>query len=95
MIVPDKMQDAVNEQLGKTGRKRDARLTGFPLRGICGNDDITEKQRIDIGEIAFLHGKGDDVGRSLVMQVMFVDLGDFLVVDDQNGKFVIRISQGV
>jgi hypothetical protein len=30
-----------------------------------------------------------------VMQVMFVDLGDFLVVDDQNGKFVIRISQGV
>jgi hypothetical protein len=83
VIVTQKMQNTMNEQLCKTLLQGDAHVPGFPESGISGNDHVAQKARRDSGEFTLGHGKGDDVGGAFPSQVLLIVTGDFAVVGDQ------------
>ena len=95
MIVSKKMKDAVDQELVESMRWCDTGIVGFPVAGIHGNHDIAQKLRMNLRMIPFPHGKRDYIGRSSVVQVFLVELGDAVIIDKQYRQFTFRAVQGV
>ena len=75
--------------------QRYSRLVAFPFGRVDRDHDIAEQIGRDIGEFAFAHRKGDDIGRSRPAQILSVQLSDCGIIDEQYGKLRLRTAQGV
>ncbi len=95
MVIAKQMQDAVNQQFDETPFKGDPGCLGLALTGFHGYDHIPQQVGAKFAKLAFLHGKGDHIGRPLPSQVLLVQGRDAVVVDDQQGQFGLRRCQGV
>ena len=95
VIIPEQMQNTVYEELRETFPEVDAGVAGLPHRGVCRYDHVTEELGGDPGEPALLHGKRDDVGWPLAVQILPVQLCYGGVVNDKYGEFAVRTAQGV
>lgn len=95
MVISDQMQHAVNQKLYQTLSKRDAGKFSFFFRRIRRNNDISQQKRRHLCIRAFLHSKGNHIGRSFMLQVFPVYGFNLGVIDDQNRYFMVRIAQVV
>ena len=95
VVITKQMQNAVNQQFDEALFKGDAGGLGFALAGFDGYDHISQQMGAHFAKFACLHGKGNHIGRPLAPQVLMVQRGDAVVVDDQQGKLGLRRCQGV
>lgn len=95
MVIPNQMQDTMNQIEIKHFFRRVAMRFRFGHDRLRRNNDVPEKLGMHSGEFTFQHGKGYHVGRSFAVQVFLVQFGDFGVVNQYQGEFGVRISQGV
>lgn len=95
MVESNQMQHAVNQKLNQALAKRDAGKIGFFFRRIRRYDHISQQKRRNLRELAFLHGKGNHIGRTFMPQVFPVDNCNLGVIEDQQRQLVVRIAQVV
>ena len=95
MVKSDQMQHAVNQKLDQALSKRNAGKIGFFFRRIRRYDHISQQKRRNLRELAFLHGKGNHIGRAFMLQVFPVDGFNLGVIDDQKRQLMVRIAQVV
>jgi len=95
VIESGQMQYSVNQKLDQALSKRDAGKMGLFLRCIRRYDHISQQKRGYLWEIAFLHGKGNYIGRAFMLQVFAVDDFNLGVIDDEKRQFMVRIAQVV
>ena len=72
MIIAQKVKQAVNQEKIKLIIKVKIPLSGIFKGLFSGNHDIAENLRVDMTEISFLQGKGDDVGRIIPPEILLV-----------------------
>jgi len=95
VLITEQVQNAVHQEFVQTNCQRYSRSVAFPFGGVDRDHDIAEQLGRDIGEFAFTHRKGDDIGRSRPTQVLSVQLSDGGIIDEQYGKLRLRTAQGV
>lgn len=72
MIIPEQMQNAVDKELRETILELHAGLPGLPHRGVCRDDDVPEELGANPDKLSLLHGKRDDIGCPLAVQILSV-----------------------
>lgn len=93
MIIAEQMENAMQQQKNQLMLKRDVRrrrILGGPFRR---NHHIPEQQGLQPAAFPFLHGKGDDVGRSITLQIISIDVADPGVIKNQNRQLRFRKSR--
>ena len=70
-------------------------LAGIASCSLRRDHHVAKQLRLYTAPLAFLHGKGDDVGRPVFPQVIAIDLLDSDIVDDQNRQQGVRTCRGV
>ena len=84
MVVTKQMQNPVQKKKVQLTLERGLCLGSIPCRRFSRDYDIAEKIRLNPLTLAFLHGKGDNVGRTILIQVITIDVLDRLVIDNQD-----------
>ncbi len=95
MIESDQMQHAVNQKLDQALSKRNAGKFGFFFRRVRRYDHISQQKGRNLRKLAFLHGKGNYIGRAFMLEIFVVDDFNLGVIDNQQRQFMVRISQVV
>lgn len=95
MVVAKQMQDAMQQQKAEFLLKRNIRFSSVSSRCVDGDNDITQDIGTKVPSLPLLHGKGDDVGRPVALQIVSIDLPDAGVVNQQNGQLGLRTSRDV
>ena len=93
MVVAKKVKNTVQQQKVKFTEKRHSGVRGIPGRGRRRDHHIAEEEPTPAENIAFLLGKGDDVGRFVALQIIAIDLTNAPVADDQDREFSVRTSR--
>lgn len=91
MVVPAEMQNAMHQQLGDPLVQAQARRPGFPAGGVHGDDHIAQKGWGEIGESAFAHRKGNDVGRASPAEKPLVQLTDLRIIHQKDRELGVRM----
>ena len=94
MIIAEKMQDSMNEQLIEPAPRADAAILRLPGSGIRRNHHIAQKVGGDMGKFTLPHGKSNYIGRPVSIEILLIELFDLRIVYDENGYFSIRKFQG-
>lgn len=89
------MEYPVDQKRGQAFLEIDAGITGLPHRGVCRNDHVAKELGGYPGKPALLHGKRDDVGCPVTIQILLVQRFNVRVVNDKDGEFTVRTAQGV
>ena len=95
MIIIQKMQDAVNQ------KSIDCLLQGFPLTPgfitsrVNGNHHVSQHFGLHIGQRSSRHGKSDDVGRTLPVEVLRIEFCHTGIIREDNAQFLIMTIQVV
>ena len=71
----------------------DAGLGGISGRRLGGDHHVAKQLGAEIPSLPLAHGKGDDVGRLVPLQVVAIDDPDFGIVNDQDRQFGLRTSR--
>ena len=93
MIVTKQMENAVQQQKDQLMLVGDAGFGGIPRRRLGGNHHVAKQFGAEIPPFPLAHGKGDDVGRLIPLQVVAIDDPDFGIVNDQDRQFGLRTSR--
>jgi hypothetical protein len=88
------MQDTMEQQEIQFTFKRILRLTGITRGGFCRDNHITEQIGLDAAALTFLHGKRNNVGGSILVQVVAINLLDSSIINNQNRKMSLRTCRG-
>jgi len=83
VIVPEHVQRAVDHESQQLLLRRDPELGGVCRRRVDGDIDVAE-HRLRASE-----GERDHVGGAVTIQPAQVQLGDFRIVHERDGKFAI------
>jgi hypothetical protein len=94
MVIPGKVEDAVQKQKMEPGDKGYSPLFRFPGAGYGRNNHIPQNLGVHPREESLLHGKRDDVSGVVAPQIEPVEAVDAAVADDGERQFAIGISQG-
>ncbi len=95
MVITEQVQDTMDQQLVETLIYAEARRPPLPCTGIHGDDHITQQMGINVSMGPLAHGKCNDVGGSLALQIIPVELSDALIIHYQDGQLRFRRAQGV
>ncbi len=95
MIVAEQMQNTVQQQKYKLMLERHTRFGGIGSSALGGDHHIPQQQRLQATPLSLLHGKRDDIGRPVALQVIAVDLLNAVVINQQNRQFCVRKSRDV
>ncbi len=95
MIITQQVKDAVHQKLGKTFFHAYASNFSFSRGSFNGNNHVAEKLRSDVIKLACSHGKCDDIGRAVSIEIFLIKLSYFGIINDKYGKLCIRTVQGV
>ena len=68
---------------------------GFPAGGFSGNNHVSPKMGIDFREGAFLHGKGQDIGRTFPAEIAPVIPGYLRILDGQEADLPLTSIPGL
>ena len=93
MIVAEQMQDAVQQQKNQFMFERDTGGGGIVGRPLRRNHHIPQQLGLNTAPLAFLHGKGDHIGRPVTLQIVPVELLNGGVINNQNRQFRLRTSR--
>ncbi len=95
VIIAEDMEDTVDQQLIETPINGHSGVFGFSGASIHRYHDISQQVWIEAPMLSLLHGKGDDVGWTCVVQVRPVNLFNSRVIHNQDGEFALMAIQGV
>jgi len=94
MVITQKMQDAVDYKKDNFFFGFSARCIRVALCGLCRDDHIPQKVRVERIWIAGRHGESDNVGRTVALKILAVQAGDLFIVYDDEADFTPFTSQG-
>lgn len=95
MVVAQEVQNAVNDKEKNFFLGFFTDFFGLALRGLGGDDQLAQDLRRNRRRRTSFHRERDDIGGTIVVKISAVQLGDFIVIDDQEVDFPVFISQGV
>lgn len=93
MIIAKQMENAVQQQKDELMLVGNAGFGGVPRCRLGGNHHVAKQLGAEIPSLPLAHGKGDDVGRLVPLQVVAIDDPDFGIVNDQDRQFGLRTSR--
>ena len=93
MFIAHEVKDAVDHQKENHLRLIQAESEGLTYGCVDGDDEVTEKVRVQGGEFSLGHRKGDDVGRSIPMKILSIELPNPLIIDKQDAQLSLRELQ--
>lgn len=94
MIVAHKVKDSVNHQEKDFWFRVSPHRPGLALGGLARDDHISENLGIDGGRISRRHGKNDDVGRTMAVEILAVQAGDLFIIDEDDADLMFLTCQG-
>lgn len=94
VIIAYQMENPMDQQLIEALHCLHSSVNGFLMGRVNRNHHITQKIRCDLGKRSLLHGKGNDIGRAVMVEIGGIKLGDLLIIHNQNRKLPFRIAQG-
>ena len=80
MVIAEEMQDAMNEEIHNLIAEGVLPFKRLPLRGLNRHDHIPEQVRMDVAKRLSNHGKGQDIGWKIALEVLPVQFCYLLII---------------
>ncbi len=93
MIITGDMENAMEQKEGQPAKKRYACFCSLTAGSVGTYYHIPKHVRIQLAKVSFLHGKGDDIGGLVPVEVIPVETADGTITDYADRKLAVRTSQ--
>ncbi len=93
VIIPDQMEQAVNEQSLNLAAERVAKLPRLSRRNGDGNDDIPQQVRLNLPELSLSERKGEHVGGPVDSAITAVEGAHGAVTGEQDAQLCLRKTE--
>ncbi len=89
MVIVQEMQDAMNKEIRNLIAEWVLPFKRLSLRGFNRNDHIAKYPWMGVGKRSAVHGKRQDIGWIIALEIVPVQPGNLRVIQEQNAYFRI------
>ena len=93
MIVTKQMKDTVQQQKSQFMLHRDGRFGSILGSALRRDHHVSKQHGRQPAPFTFLHGKGNNIGRPVALQILAIDLLNPGIIENQDRQFRLRKSR--
>ncbi len=93
MFVSDQMKNSVDHQEDDHLHRIETKPSGLALSGFNGNDQVSQKVRMEGSVFTLSHWKSEDIGGLVPLKVPTIEFPYLSIIDQQDAQFAIRKCQ--